>query len=109
MIKDLLFNRIHKLQRFYFSFSVFIYSRPAETKILHEECGLQIRYSPNDKHILASISYPNLALTVSHLKSELPLLVAPLKLFGGLGWHSRLPYVCSADDSKLCFWKVLTK
>lgn len=77
--------------------------------MLHEDGGLAIKYSPNAERIVASIGRPDVTLTVSHLKSDLPLLVAQLKLFGGLSWHSRFPYVCCADDSKLCFWKVLVK
>lgn len=83
-----------------------------ETKTLHEDGGLAIKYSPNAQQVVASIGRPNVTLIVTHLKSdknELPLLVSSLKLFGGLSWHSRLPYVCCADDSKLSFWKVFVK
>lgn len=83
-----------------------------ETKTLHEDGGLAIKYSPNAQQVVASIGRPNVSLVVTHLKSEkseLPLLMASLKLYGGLGWHSRLPYICCADDSKLSFWKVFVK
>lgn len=77
--------------------------------MLHEDGGLVVKYSPNAEHIVASIGRPDITMVVSHLKSELPLLVAQLKLFGGLSWHGRLPYICGADDNKLCFWKILLK
>lgn len=87
-------------------------SRAIETKMFHEDGGLSIKYSPNAQQVVASVGRPNVTLVVSHLKSDkndLPLLVASLKLYGGLGWHSRLPYICCADDSKLHFWKVFAK
>lgn len=87
-------------------------SRAIETKTLHEDGGLAIKYAPNAQQIVASIGRPNVTLIVTHLKSdknELPLLMGSLKLFGGLCWHSRLPYVCCADDNKLSFWKIFVK
>lgn len=104
-----LFNAHCKCLIIIFDYLYILYSRPAETKILHEDGGLVVKYSPNAEHIVASIGRPDVTMVVSHLKSELPLLVAPLKLFGGLCWHARLAYICGADDSKLCFWKTLLK
>lgn len=68
-----------------------------------------VKYSPNNQDVVASIGRPNNTLKVTNVKSDLPHLVASLKLFGGLCWHSRLSYVCAADDEKLCFWKVQLK
>lgn len=59
--------------------------------------------------MVATIGRPNVTLKVSHLKSDLPQLTAGLKLYGGLDWHARLPYICVADDLRLSFWKVLLK
>lgn len=78
-------------------------SRAAESKTLHEDGGLALKYSPNVQKF-ASIGRPGVTLKVSDLKSDTPQLVTSLKLFGGLSWHQR--YVCAADDTKLCFWKV---
>ncbi|XP_031640434.1 nucleoporin Nup37 [Contarinia nasturtii] len=86
--------------------------RAMETKTLHEDGGLTIKYSPNAQQVVASVGRPAVTLVVAHIKSEkteLPILVASLKLYGGLSWHSRLPYICCADDSKLSIWKVYVK
>lgn len=92
-----------------FSVFPFPYSRPADSKSVHEDGGSTVKYLPNSENIVASIGRPNVTLKVSHLKSEMPILVASLKLYGGLDWHSRLPYVCAANDTKLCFWKIHLK
>lgn len=80
-----------------------------ETKSVHEDCGVAVRFSPSNQQVVASIGRPNVTLKVTHLKSEMAQLVHSLKLFGGLCWHLWLPYVCAADDTKLCFWKVQIK
>lgn len=99
--------------KFVCTFVNFLFSRTLEAKTLHEDGGLAMKCSPHAQQVVASIGRPNVTLIVTPIKSdktELPLLVASLKLFGGApSWHSRLPYVCCADDSKLSFWKVFVK
>lgn len=87
----------------------YLCSRPAESKSAHEDCGVVVKFSASNQQIVASVGRPNVTLKVTHIKSDIPQLMAPLKLFGGLDWHHRLPYVCAADDTKLCFWRVLLK
>jgi len=50
-----------------------------------------------------------LTLKVFAAKSTVPLLEAPLKTFGGMAWHQRLPYITAVSDRKLLFWKVQMK
>ncbi|KAG4066524.1 hypothetical protein HA402_007160 [Bradysia odoriphaga] len=83
--------------------------RSLETKSIHEDGGLCVRFSSNNENVTASVGRPDLTLKVMHLQSQIPQIEAQLKLFGGLCWHYRLPYVGVATDRKLCFWKVSTK
>lgn len=83
--------------------------RPLETKSIHEDGGLCVRFSSNNENVTASVGRPDKMLKVMHLQSQVPQIEASLKLFGGLCWHYRLPYVSVATDRKLCFWKVSTK
>lgn len=96
---------------FHSKFANLFFSRAIETKTIHIDGGLTIKYSPNTQQVIASIGRPNVTLVVTNLNSEKSehLLVGSLKLFGGLCWHSRFPYICCADDSKLSFWKVYVK
>lgn len=83
--------------------------RPVDTKEVYENSGGVIRFSPVNEHLTASIGCPNWTLKVLHTKSQLPKLCVPQDLFGGLGWHHRLPYIAAAFDRKLAFWSVLSK
>ncbi|KAJ6648733.1 Nucleoporin Nup37 [Pseudolycoriella hygida] len=83
--------------------------RSLETKSIHEDGGLCVKYSPNNENVTASVGRPDITLKVTHFQSKIPQIEASLKLFGGLCWHYRLPYVGVATDRKLCFWKVNTK
>ncbi|GAB0099469.1 Nucleoporin Nup37 [Sergentomyia squamirostris] len=82
-------------------------SRPIHTKQLHEDGGLVVKISPANENLTASIGRPDLTLKVIHSKASLPVISAPLKLFGGIGWLSR--HIAAAYDRKLCLWNVLTK
>lgn len=82
--------------------SLFIFSRNIESKIIHDDGGLAVKYAQRSEH-LASIGRPGVTLKVKS-SSNSPHTIAKLKLFGGLSWFSR--YVCASDDTKLCFWKV---
>ena len=84
-------------------------SRSMETKQLHEDGGLIVKIAPFNELITASIGRPGITLKVINIKTTIPFVEAQLKLFGGLCWHYRLPYICAAQDRKLCFWKVLSK
>lgn len=80
-----------------------------DVKQVHEDGGRCVRFSPNSEHVVASVGRPDITLKVFTSKSAVPLLEAPLKLYGGLAWHHRLPYIAAAYDRKLCFWKVQFK
>lgn len=84
-------------------------SRPVDTKHIHEDVGYAIQFSPHNELVTASIGRPMTTLKVINCKSQIPQVEAPLILFGGLCWHYKHPYVCAAQDRKLCFWKVLLK
>lgn len=68
-----------------------------------------MRFSPNSEMVICSVGRPDITLKVFTAKSIVPLIEAPLKLFGGVAWHHRLPYVAAAYDRKLCFWKIQIK
>lgn len=82
---------------------------PYGIKQVHEDGGRIVKFSPNSEHVYASVGRPDITLKVYTAKSTVALIEAPLKLFGGMTWHNRLPYVGAAFDRKLCFWKVQIK
>lgn len=81
-------------------------SRPVEVRAIHEDGGQAVRFAPGSDSVVASVGRPGTVLKVTHMRSTVPLVEAQLKLFGGLGWHYRLPYVAAASDRQLCFWRV---
>lgn len=68
-----------------------------------------VRFCPQNEQILASLGRPSCTLKIVHAKSQIPQMEAAVKLFGGLDWHYRLPYVAAASDRKLEFWRIHTK
>lgn len=84
-------------------------SRPIDSKHIHEDVGLAIKFSPHNELITASIGRPLTTLKVMHCKSQIAQIESPLLLYGGLCWHYKHPYVAAAQDRKLCFWKILIK
>ncbi|EDW67126.1 nucleoporin Nup37 [Drosophila virilis] len=83
---------------------------PADIKQVHEDGGRIVRFAPGSTEIaMASIGRPDLTLKVFVAKSTVPLVESPLKTYGGLAWHHRLPYISAASDKKLYFWKVQIK
>lgn len=82
---------------------------PSDVKQVHEDGGRCIRFSPNSEFVVASVGRPDITLKVFTAKSAVPLVEAPLKLYAGLAWHHRLPYIAAAYDRKLCFWKLQFK
>lgn len=83
--------------------------RPREVRAIHEDGGQAVAFAPGSDGIVASVGRPGTVLKVTHMRSKVPLVEAPLKLFGGLGWHYRLPYVAAASDRQLFFWRVAGK
>ncbi|XP_037941627.1 nucleoporin Nup37-like, partial [Teleopsis dalmanni] len=84
-------------------------SSPTDKKQMHEDCGRNILFSPSTELLIASIGRPDITLKVYTSKSVVPQIEAPLKLFGGISFHNRLPYIGAACDRKLCFWKIKLK
>ncbi|XP_005178865.1 nucleoporin Nup37 [Musca domestica] len=82
---------------------------PSDVKQVHEDGGRCVRFAPNTEMVTASIGRPDITLKVFTAKSPVPLVEAGLKLYAGLCWHHRLPYVAAAYDRKLGFWKVQFK
>lgn len=85
------------------------YSRPVENKSIHDGGGRCVKFCPNNESIIASIGRSDATLKVVHLKTKTTQIEASIKLFGGLDWHYRLPYISAAIDRKLCFWRVHLK
>ncbi|EDV91279.1 nucleoporin Nup37 [Drosophila grimshawi] len=84
--------------------------KPADVKQVHEDGGRIVRFAPGSGEVaMASIGRPDLTLKVFVGKSTVPIIEAPLKTYGGLAWHQRLPYITAASDNKLSFWKVHVK
>jgi nuclear pore complex protein Nup37 len=83
-------------------------ARPADVKQIHEDCGQIVKFSPHTESIVASIGRPNTTLKIMHSKSQIPQMEASLLLYGGMAWHNFLPYIAAGQDSKLCFWKIVT-
>ncbi|XP_034243185.1 nucleoporin Nup37 [Thrips palmi] len=84
-------------------------SSPVETRPIHMEGGVYMRFSPASENHLATIGRSDHLLKVSHVGSSQPLLTSTLQVSGGLSWHYRLPLVCAGSDRKLIIFRVLTK
>ncbi|ALC46516.1 CG11875 [Drosophila busckii] len=83
---------------------------PVDVKQVHEDGGRAVKFSPsNSEVVIASIGRPDITLKIFPAKSNVPIMEAPLKSYGGLCWHQRLPYVTAASDRNLFFWKVHMK
>lgn len=82
---------------------------PTDVKQVHEDGGLQLRFSPNSEHVIASVGRPEITLKVHTTNSNVPLIESSLKLFSGMAWHHRLPYVAVASDQCVHFWKIQCK
>ncbi|KAM7341847.1 nuclear pore complex protein Nup37 [Cochliomyia hominivorax] len=82
---------------------------PSDVRQVHEDGGRCVRISPTSEYVVASVGRPDITLKVYSTKTTVPLLEAPLKLYAGMCWHHRLPYVAAAYDRKLCFWKIQFK
>lgn len=92
-----------------YSHVINLFSRPVETKPTHENVGRIIKFSPHSEYVTASIGRPNNTMKIIHMQSKFAQLEAPIKLFGGLCWHYKLPYIIAASDRKLLIWKVHIK
>lgn len=86
-------------------FTIF-FSRPLESRTLHLEGGLAIKFSLSNEHLIASIGWPDNLLKISNLKTKQVILCGKVKLVGGITWHHKLPYICAGSDRELCFWRV---
>ncbi|XP_071451263.1 nucleoporin Nup37 isoform X1 [Hetaerina americana] len=84
-------------------------SQPVDARVIHHGVGRCLRFCPSSDLVVATVCQPGAVLRVTHLRSSHPLLTSNLQVYGGLTWHSRLPYVCAASDRKLCFWKIAPK
>lgn len=82
---------------------------PIDIKQVHEDGGQIVRIAPNAETVVASVGRPDVTVKVFTGKSRIPLVDAMLKLYSGLSWHHRLPYIGVATDRKLCLWKLQIK
>ncbi|EFN63084.1 Nucleoporin Nup37 [Camponotus floridanus] len=81
-------------------------SRPLEERTLHLEGGLEVKFSHTNENLIASIGWPDNLLKVFNFKSKQVILCGKVKLFGGMTWHYKLPYICAGSDRDICFWRV---
>lgn len=81
-------------------------SRPVESRSLHVEGGLAVKFSPAYESLVASIGKPENLLKITNLKSKQVVLCGKVKLIGGMSWHYKLPYICAGSDRELSFWRV---
>ncbi|XP_076762880.1 nuclear pore complex protein Nup37 [Xylocopa sonorina] len=81
-------------------------SPPLESKPLHIEGGLMVKFSPTYEHFVASLGRPDNLLKVTNIRTEQEVISGHVKLIGGVTWHYKLPYVCATSDKELRFWKV---
>lgn len=70
--------------------------------------GGHVKWSPLGE-MVASVNILEGLLKVSHTQSHQQLLNTRVSLPTNLAWHYRYPLVCTGDDTKLLFWKVLSK
>ncbi|XP_043471472.1 nucleoporin Nup37 [Leptopilina heterotoma] len=84
-------------------------SRPVESRNLHVEGGIMVKFSFASENIVASIGRPDNLLKITNLSTKQVILCGKIKLFGGMSWHQRLPYVCVGNDRELQFWKINNK
>lgn len=82
---------------------------PTDVKQVHEDGGFKLRFSPNSEHVIASVGRPEITLKVHTSNSNVPLIESSLKMFSGMTWHHRLPYVLVASDQSVHFWKIQSK
>lgn len=82
---------------------------PLESKPLHIEGGLIVKFSPAYEHFVVSIGRPDNLLKVTNIRTEQEVICGQVKLIGGATWHYKLPYVCATSDREVRFWKVTTR
>lgn len=69
---------------------------PLMSKQVHESGGMTVKFAPHNEEIVATIGGSNMTLKVFYFKSDILILETPLKLCGGLCWHSNLPILIAA-------------
>lgn len=77
---------------------------PLLSKQVYESGGMTIKFAPNNEDIVATIGGSNMTLKVFYYKSDILILETPLKLYGGMCWHSNLPILLAAQNRKLKCW-----
>lgn len=48
-------------------------------------------------------------LKVVRMQNQQLKVCAKVNIPTNISWHFRLPYICLGDDTKLCFWKIISK
>ncbi|XP_015123768.1 nucleoporin Nup37 [Diachasma alloeum] len=84
-------------------------SRPLETKTIHVEGGISLKFACGNENIIASIGRPDNVLKVTNLRTKQVVLSATVQLYGGITWHYKLLYICAASDRELLFWRINSK
>ncbi|XP_043593911.1 nucleoporin Nup37 [Bombus pyrosoma] len=81
-------------------------SPPLESKPLHIEGGLIVKFFLGYENFVASIGRPDNLLKVTNIKTEQEIICGQVKLIGGITCHYKLPYVCATSDREIRFWKI---
>lgn len=84
-------------------------SRPTESRTLHVEGGLSVRFARSNENLVASLGRPDNLIKVTNLRTKQVVLCGKVCLVGGITWHHKLPYLCAASDRQLFFWRVNSK
>nr|XP_034176018.1 nucleoporin Nup37 [Osmia lignaria] len=82
-------------------------SPPLESKPLHIEGGLIVKFSPTYEYFVATIGRPDNLLKITNIKTEQEILCGQVKLISGICWHYKLPYICATSDTEIRFWKII--
>ena len=84
-------------------------SRPIESRTLHIEGGLAVKFAIGNENIVATLGRPDNLIKVTNIRTKQVVLCGKVKLVGGITWHHKLPYLCAASDRELFFWRVNVK
>ncbi|KAL0268134.1 UNVERIFIED_CONTAM: hypothetical protein PYX00_010195 [Menopon gallinae] len=84
-------------------------SHPMESKMIHPGGGYKVALSSSNDNYVATAGRPGNTLKIIHVKNKQAVVSANLEIFGGFGWHYRLPCLCVGNNNKLAIFKIPAK
>ncbi|XP_043268025.1 nucleoporin Nup37 [Venturia canescens] len=84
-------------------------SRPTESRTLHIEGGLSVKFARGNENLVASLGRPDNLVKVTNLRTKQVVMCGKVRLVGSITWHHKLPYLCAANDRELFFWRLNSK